>query len=57
MSSNNGTNSPLSSTNDANVYSAGEFTLKYSNEWSELNESDAEHPGAQFFQNTKENVY
>ena len=56
INSNNGTNSPLTSTNDAKVYSAGEFTLKYSNEWSELNKSDAEHPGAQFFQNTKENV-
>ena len=43
------------SLNDVSKYSANGFTFNYPKEWSIINESDVEHPGAIFYQN-KANV-
>lgn len=52
----NSTNSnSVIQSNDLEEFSANGFTFKYPSNWKEINESDAEHPGAIFLQN-EENV-
>ena len=56
MGSNNQTgngsssNPVIQSTSDLLEYSAKDFSFKYPSTWKEVNGSDAEHPGAVFFQ-------
>ena len=52
---NNNSSSPLQATANAMEYSTGDFSFKYSDDWTEINETDLEHAGAKFFQN-KNNV-
>lgn len=62
MGSNNNSSSsnsnPIIQSNDLgnlNEFSSNGFTFKYPSSWKQVNGSDAEHPGAAFFQN-EENV-
>ena len=47
---NNSSNPVIQSTNNLLEYSAKDFSFKYPSTWKEVNGSDAEHPGALFFQ-------
>ena len=43
--------SPIQSIDSAQ-YSAGDFSFKYPNNWQQINQTDAEHPGAIFYKTT-----
>ena len=48
--SNSTDSNPIIQSNDLLEYSADNFEFKYPSTWKEVNGSDAEHPGAIFFQ-------
>ena len=50
QTSNNSNPVIQSNNNDLLEYSANDFAFKYPSNWKEINGSDAEHPGAIFFQ-------
>ena len=49
--STNSSNPIIPSSDDLLKYSADGFTFKYPSSWKSINRSDADHPGAVFFQN------
>jgi len=46
----NSSNPVIQSSNDLLEFSANDFSFKYPSTWKEVNGSDADHPGALFFQ-------
>jgi uncharacterized Zn finger protein (UPF0148 family) len=50
-SKNSDSNPIIQTTEDLAEYSGGDFSFKYPKAWKKINGTDAEHPGAVFFQN------
>ena len=53
LTGSNNKSSPIQTTTDVGEFSAGDFSFKYPKGWSEVNETDDDHPGAKFFKNNE----